>query len=255
MARRSLPDLIFLELSGNRVDCVETIRFLRAEPESSHLPVVVVSARDDERGRVEALSVGASEFLVQPADASETTARVRSAMRLASLVRRLGEVEGKMAEVRVVDEESGLLQSGYIEQRMGAEVKSARRHAHPLSIIAMRLDPPGEDVLFDFGPYLRPIAEQVKNLVRDEDLVGRYGPAEVLVVMPHTDSYGSLILAERIREAVESLSGFGPPITTSVGVASCQKADDFLREPLLGRALAAMQRASNQGGNRVVKQE
>lgn len=254
MVRRSMPDLVLIELAGMRVDCIEALRFLRAEEESRDLPVVIVCGRDDAAGRAEALYAGATEFLCQPFDDAEVRARVRAAMMLARFRERVESMRGQLSSVHLNDTETGVLRRSYIDQRIAAEVKSARRHQHALSIIAVRLEPPfGAAPGFDYHPYTRSVADAIKNLVRDEDLVARYEGREFLVVLPHTDSYGSLMLAERIRAAVEHLPGVPRRISASVGVASCQKADDFLRESPLKRAQSAMEKASLGGGNRVVK--
>ena len=255
MVRREPPDVVFMELQGTYVDGIEAIRFMRAEEESRGIPVVVVSGRQDEDARREALAAGATEFLCQPFEQTELQARMAAVLKLARLERELRRVGEELAATRLEDVDTGALQRHYIEQRVGAEVKSARRHQHPLSLISARLDPPlGEGPGYDFRAHLRPTADAIKYLVRDEDLVARFGPDEFLVVMPHTDSYGSLILAERIREAIENL-GVGRRISASVGVASCQKSGDFARDAPLARARAAMEKARTQGGNRVVKQD
>jgi len=256
LVRANPPDVIVIEIARSQVDCVEAIRFLRVEERSRNIPVVVVSGEEDAEARREALDAGASEFLFYPFDEAELRARVAMVMRVARLEGEVETLRRELQTARMTDGETGVLQRHYIEQRVVSEVKSARRHQHPLSLIAIKLDRPlTADHAFDFSPYACPTADAVKNLVRDEDLVARFDVDEFLVVMPHTDSYGSLILAERIRAAVETLPGVVRRITASVGVASCQRTEDFLKESPLRRAQTAMRSAVAQGGNRVVKQD
>ena len=77
------PDLIVLDLGLPDMDGLEVLRSVR---KWSSLPIVVVSARNHERDKVEALDYGADDYLVKPFGTSELLARVRA------LTRRQGEV-------------------------------------------------------------------------------------------------------------------------------------------------------------------
>lgn len=72
------PDLIILDLGLPDMDGLEVLRSLR---EWSSLPVVVVSARTHERDKVEALDLGADDYLTKPFGTDELLARVRTAIR------------------------------------------------------------------------------------------------------------------------------------------------------------------------------
>ena len=77
------PDIILLDLGLPDMDGLEVLRSVR---KWSSLPIVVVSARNHERDKVEALDYGADDYLVKPFGTSELLARVRA------LTRRQGEV-------------------------------------------------------------------------------------------------------------------------------------------------------------------
>ena len=72
------PDLIVLDLGLPDMDGLEVLRSVR---KWSSLPIVVVSARNHERDKVEALDYGADDYLVKPFGTSELLARVRTAIR------------------------------------------------------------------------------------------------------------------------------------------------------------------------------
>jgi two-component system cell cycle response regulator len=59
---------------------------------------------------------------------------------------------------------------------------------------------------------LQEVARRMAACVRPYDTVGRYGGEEFLIVVPNSDSTGTMKLAERIRKSIES-----PPIATSAG--------------------------------------
>ena len=72
------PDLIILDLGLPDMDGLEILRQLR---NWSSLPVVVVSARSHERDKVDALDLGADDYLTKPFGTDELLARVRTAIR------------------------------------------------------------------------------------------------------------------------------------------------------------------------------
>ena len=72
------PDLIVLDLGLPDMDGMEVLRSVR---KWSNLPVVVVSARQHEQDKVEALDCGADDYLVKPFGTSELLARIRAAIR------------------------------------------------------------------------------------------------------------------------------------------------------------------------------
>ena len=72
------PEVIILDLGLPDMDGLEILRQLR---EWSSLPVVVVSARSHERDKVDALDLGADDYLTKPFGTDELLARVRTAIR------------------------------------------------------------------------------------------------------------------------------------------------------------------------------
>jgi len=78
MATSEPPDVIVLDLGLPDLDGLELIEKIR---EWSHVPIVVLSARDRERQKVEALDRGADDYLTKPFGVEELLARVRVALR------------------------------------------------------------------------------------------------------------------------------------------------------------------------------
>ena len=78
------PDLVLLDLGLPDLDGVEVTRRLR---EWSAVPILVVSARGQERDKVEALDAGADDYLTKPFGTEELLARMRVALRHASRVK------------------------------------------------------------------------------------------------------------------------------------------------------------------------
>jgi two-component system KDP operon response regulator KdpE len=73
------PDLIILDLGLPDVQGLELLRKIRELHES--LPIVVLSSRNDEAGKVEALDLGADDYVTKPFGMDELVARMRAALR------------------------------------------------------------------------------------------------------------------------------------------------------------------------------
>lgn len=78
MAASHCPDLVLLDLGLPDMDGVEVLKKIR---QWSNIPVVVVSARGLEREKVEALDLGADDYVTKPFGTHELLARIRTALR------------------------------------------------------------------------------------------------------------------------------------------------------------------------------
>jgi two-component system, OmpR family, KDP operon response regulator KdpE len=76
---REAPDLIILDLGLPDIQGHELLRTIRARDES--VPVVVLSSRGDEAGKVQALDLGADDYVTKPFGMNELLARMRAALR------------------------------------------------------------------------------------------------------------------------------------------------------------------------------
>lgn len=76
--RSDAPDLVLLDLNMPGIGGLETCRAIR---ETSDLPVIVLSVRNTERDKVQALDAGADDYVTKPFGIQELLARIRAAMR------------------------------------------------------------------------------------------------------------------------------------------------------------------------------
>jgi DNA-binding response OmpR family regulator len=77
-ARRHLPDLVILDLMLPKIDGLEVCRRMRRERD---VPIIMLTARDDEIDRVVGLELGADDYVVKPFSVRELLARVRNVLR------------------------------------------------------------------------------------------------------------------------------------------------------------------------------
>lgn len=79
------PDLVLLDVMMPGISGFEVCQQIKSHPQHRHIPVVMVTALNQVSDRVEAMQVGADDFLSKPVDATELLVRVRSLMRVRQL--------------------------------------------------------------------------------------------------------------------------------------------------------------------------
>jgi diguanylate cyclase (GGDEF)-like protein len=67
---------------------------------------------------------------------------------------------------------------------------------------------------------LRAAADHLRDAIRIDDVAGRWGGEEFLVLLPHTDAAGALLVAERIRVGIASAQPIDGNVTASIGLAA-----------------------------------
>ena len=136
------------------------------------------------------------------------------------------------------------------------EISRSKRHGHPLSVIMFDIDhfkkindryghPAGDIVL-------KTIAQLTRENIRTSDYFIRWGGEEFIIILPVTDTEGSLFVAEMIRSKIES-NNFPVPgsVTSSFGVHTFTGGAETLEE-IIQRADDQLYRAKEAGRNRVM---
>src|SRR5215475_6215345 len=78
---RSTPDLIVLDLNLPGISGIDLCRRFRAEEETRRTPIIMLTARTEERDKVHGLDLGADDYITKPFGVREFVARVRAALR------------------------------------------------------------------------------------------------------------------------------------------------------------------------------
>jgi two-component system, OmpR family, alkaline phosphatase synthesis response regulator PhoP len=82
-ARRMKPDLLVLDLMMPKVDGWEVCRRLRKDPQLGNLPIIMLTARDDDVDKIVGLELGADDYVTKPYNPRELVARIKGILRRA----------------------------------------------------------------------------------------------------------------------------------------------------------------------------
>jgi two-component system cell cycle response regulator len=106
MARREKPDLILMDvMMPGGIDGYEACRRLKAQPETRHIPVIILTTLDDRDNKVRGLQAGAEEFLTKPIDDVQLMARVKSLLSLKVVIDELRAREASGKRLGVIGED------------------------------------------------------------------------------------------------------------------------------------------------------
>jgi two-component system cell cycle response regulator len=167
----------------------------------------------------------------------------------------------KMYEAALRDGLTGVFNRKHLEERLDAEIAYALRRQTELSLVILDVDH-FKRVNDTYGhlagdAVLKGVAGVLSNVLRSEDVLGRYGGEEFVVVTRGIAVAGAHLLAERLRATLSAARmQFGTTsltVTASAGVASlacCGGRPD--KATLLAIADARLYKAKEAGRNRVV---
>lgn len=179
---------------------------------------------------------------------------------------------GRMALVRDVTEEkrleaelwrlsntdglTGLANRRRLDEILASEFERSVRGDRNLSVILFDVDHFkrfNDTYGHDQGDrVLQAVAHRVEEKVRNIDVVCRYGGEEFMVILPETAQSGALVIAERVRQGIESMRVDTLQVTISLGVAGWAETGVKSPELLIQAADEALYAAKEAGRNRAM---
>jgi diguanylate cyclase (GGDEF)-like protein len=167
--------------------------------------------------------------------------------------------ESVLEQLTVLDPITELYNHRALVKELDSELKRAARYDYPVAVCMLAPDNfPAIGQEYGFltsDAVLRVIANVIRGGVRESDIIGRYNEHRFVIVLPRTSTAGAGLSAERIRERIGNQAimynwqNFS--VTASVGVA-CFAEHAQVCDELLARAMEAMERAMEHGGDRVL---
>ena len=256
LVRERPPDIILLDVEMPNLDGHQVLAELRQHTETAEIPVVFLTGRSSTEDVVEGLRLGAHDYLAKPFEPAELLARVSAALRVKGLQDELRKRNAELEAISRTDALTGLPNRRHLQERLASTAAASRRRQISMAVLMVDVDH-FKSVNDRFGHeagdiVLKEVAATLHSACRGEDVAGRWGGEEFLIVAEATMTEGAAILAERVRRAIAAapvhLGDAALEVTASIGVAAgAGEVDDLLR-----RADAALYDAKGSGRNRVV---
>ena len=180
--------------------------------------------------------------------------------RAESLARELREKNDRLRNLSVRDGLTGMFNHKYLQEYLDKEIARCKRYKRSFSLILFDLDH-FKKINDNYGHrigdmVLQKIGDVVLSLIRENDIAARYGGEEFAVILPETGLQGSIVIAEKIRRAVENLEIIADSnllkVTISVGAASyLPEKERTTKAELIDAADSAMYHAKQSGRNKL----
>ena len=163
-----------------------------------------------------------------------------------------------MKELAFTDPLTLLLNRRRFIELSDREIKRCKRFKHSVALLLLDIDF-FKSVNDNFGHpagdvVLKMLSDFLKTVLREQDLLGRWGGEEFIILMPEVDANSAVLAAERIRQGIEELNpiveNLEINITVSIGLSSFDRGYDL--DAMIANVDEALYTAKRTGRNKVV---
>ncbi len=241
-----LIDLILPETSGEEI----IFQLRNEQPDAT---ILAISAMDEKEVIANVLYLGADDFIVKPYNDTILMAKLHGSARMLTLLRENLRKTEELQELSIRDPMTELFNHRHLHDVMYQLTSKAVLEDRIYSVIMMDIDhfkTINDTFGHQFGDQvLMKIADTLRSTVRDQDIVGRYGGEEFIIILPDADAAQAYFVAERIRRNVNNQPIVNDvTITVSGGVAQFDRTSG---ESVVEMADRELYRAKRNGRNRI----
>jgi len=266
-------NVVVTDLRMSPVDGLEVLR--QAKKKAPHCEVIMITGYASINSSLAALREKVFDYLEKPINLGRLERSVQNALRKnalavenARLAQELGrqneqleqqveEATRELQEPTIKDYLTGLNNYRFFVNVLTTEISRSVRYGRLLSLVMLDLDhfKYYNDALGHLAgnEVLKTIANILRAVVRENDMVVRYGGEEFAIILPETSKEEAIPMIRRIQQSIRdrhfgytSPSGEKAVLTISAGIATCPgDADDF--DALVHKADKALFRAKEQG--------
>jgi len=281
-------DLVLLDIMMPEMDGLEVCRKLKERPQYRDTPVIFLTAREDKETVLAGFAAGGVDYVTKPFYGPEVRSRVDAQLRALEAQQLLEAAVDDLSkqllisvqhenELQTQQDEMARFNRTLLERASTDQLTGLANRYHMMAIAeyeherATRVESSYSFILGDIDHFkelndthghecgddiLREIAERMRQAVRGQDLVARWGGEEFLIFLPDTSCEGARVLAEKLGEAISGAPfHYGDHelyVTITLGVSSCGVADI---ETCIEQADRALYEGKSRGRNQTVTYE
>lgn len=272
IAKKSLPDIILLDVMMPGMDGYTVCRTLQSCAETSHIPVIFITARNNPDDVMAGFEAGGVDYITKPFNPRELNARINTHIELVKsreilkvyaeslemLSQQLLKKTQELDELVRTDYLTSLATRVHIIEKIRDEINRVKRGNKTFAIILSDIDH-FKKINDTYGhecgdTVLVTIAKRIKKIIRAQDVLARWGGEEFLFFLPETDEAGAAKLAEKIRKLLQNSSiqynDKELVVTMTFGVTIFNPELDI--DSMINRADKALYSGKSSGRNRVV---
>ncbi len=258
-------DMVLMDIEMPGLDGLETTRLIR-ESMDHWLPIIFVSGKGEEDDFKKGIEAGGDDYLIKPISRVILQAKIKAMERILSMQKELNSLYEELEFLHRYDSLTQIYNRAAVKERADAMWKQVGRQGRYIAVLMIDVDhfkqyndhyghPAGDSCLQQISQAFH------KTFQRSEDLYGRYGGEEFIVVLSNTDLKSVQIASEKLKSEIESLaiphamSKTSDYVTISVGGSVIPHSNDANLEQTIKHADSALYKAKSQGRNRVVIEE
>lgn len=238
--RQSAFELLISDFEMPKMNGLELIEVIRDTPALAHQYAVMLTSHDDVEAKVKALTVGYDDFLTKSCTEVEVVAKVIAAKRMLSRQRTLSIAVREWQTLATHDELTGVVS----RRTVAAEAERCLAERRALGVALLDLDDfkaindtyghlTGDRILRDIGALFQ-------RRTRANDLIGRYGGDEFVLLVTDLPFDDVALAAERLTQEIESLQWTTGEttfaVTATAGTAHSSLIENATLEQLVGAA-------------------
>lgn len=253
-------DLCLLDRGRPDMDGIELCRHIKADARFDARQVIMLSGYGSLDARVEALDLGADDYIIKPFHPTELLARINASRRVVEMQQQLVDMAGQLEQLSAHDDLTGIFNRRHFGATLDHAFDHSSRYRRPLSVAIIDVDR-FKSINDSYGhqvgdAVLAEVARRFSSSVRSSDYLARYGGEEFVVLLPETQLDDAVSFGEKLRAAVASVpvpiaGGEALPVTVSIGTASLTHTQFVSPSEMIAAADQALYRAKRNGRNRV----
>jgi len=255
-------DLVLLDINMPVMNGIEMLKHVKKNPAHENLPVIMVTANDLDELLIQALDLGANDYIVKPYSYPVLAARLRTSLRLKRALDNLRRANKRLEVMSTIDSLTGSYVRRHFFELANKEVVKCLKHERVMSIAVLDVDHL-KRINDEFGQdagdnVLIQLAERIKAIIQQSDIIARIEGDAFAICMPDTTIEQAHDCYERLLKSVAEnplpLSRVDKSritnVACSVGIAGYNAPEEDITAAWR-RADCALFMAKKRGGNTI----